>query len=108
MNVGPGHIEEKIEAASRVTGVLNNWIEQRLAVRSLNLTAGVGPGDVRSCALKRCEAIQALDLLPVPDAGSDASQMMCFGLHVGRSAEPKLVLHDQLTALHTSWEVPGF
>ena len=100
MDVGPRDNNEKVEAASRVSWVLNDWVEQWLVVGGVYLAPRLGPDCVRRSALNGGEAVGALNGLPIPDAGSNAGHVVGLGLDIWRSAKPELMLHDQLAARH--------
>ena len=103
MYVSPTHVEKEVETASRVSGVLGDRVKKRFVVGGVDLAAGLGPCSLSRGALNGREVVDALDLSPVPDAGSNASQVVGLGLDVGRRAKAKFMLHDQLAARRACW-----
>ena len=65
MDVGPRNLEEKIEATTRVSLVMNNGIEHWLVVCGINLPPSLGPEVLGIGPLKDIEPIKALDCLPI-------------------------------------------
>jgi hypothetical protein len=80
VDVGPRNLEEKVEAASRVRLVLDDWVEHRLVVSGINMPSGLRPDGLRVGPLEDIQLVEALGRLPVGNPWGKARQVVSLGL----------------------------